>query len=60
VPFLSQIVEVATAREELRRPVSGTRPPPAVLRIGRGLPSAGHPRRDVADLLIPDPAEIRS
>ena len=25
-----------------------------------GLPDAGHPRRDVADLLIPDPAEIRS
>jgi len=28
VSFLSQIVEIATAREKLRRPVSGTRPPP--------------------------------
>jgi hypothetical protein len=59
VSFLSQIVEIATAREELRRLISGTRPPLAVLRIGRG-PGAGHPRRDVAGLVIPDPAEIRS
>jgi hypothetical protein len=36
VSFLSQIVEIATAREELRRLISGTRPPLAVLRIGRG------------------------
>jgi hypothetical protein len=28
VSFLTQIVEIATAREKLRRPVSGTRPPP--------------------------------
>lgn len=28
VSFLSQIVEIATVREELRRPVSDTRPPP--------------------------------
>ena len=35
VSFLSQIVEIATAREELRRLISGTRPPLAVLRIGR-------------------------
>ena len=60
VSFLSQIVEVAAAREELRRLVSGTRPPLAVLRIGRGYPVPATPRRDVADLLIPDPAEIRS
>ena len=43
VSFLSQIVEIATAREELRRPVSGTRPPPAVLRIGRGHPVPATP-----------------
>jgi hypothetical protein len=36
VSFLSQIVEIASAREELRRLISGTRPPLAVLRIGRG------------------------
>ena len=41
---------------------AGQRHPPAaaVLRIGRGYPMPATPRRDVADLLIPDPAEIRS
>jgi hypothetical protein len=60
VSFLSQIVEIASAREELRRLISGTRPPLAVLRIGRGSRCRPPPRRDVADLVIPDPAEIRS
>jgi nitroreductase len=60
VSFLSQLVEVTAAREELRRLVSSTRPPLAVLRIGRGYPVPATPRRDLADLVIPDPAEIRS
>jgi hypothetical protein len=36
--LLSQIVEIATAREELRRPVSGTRPPPPCCARLRGYP----------------------
>ena len=41
---------------------AGQRHPPAARRAAHrtGPPSAGHPRRDVADLLIADPAEIRS
>jgi nitroreductase len=53
VSFLSQVVEVPRTREELRRIVGGTRPPQAVLRIGRGWPVAATPRRAVADLLCP-------
>ena len=53
VSFLSQVVEVPRTREELRRIVGGTRPPQAVLRIGRGWPVAATPRRAVADLLRP-------
>ncbi len=45
---------------QLRRLVSSTRPALAVLRIGRGYPVPGTPRRDLADLVIPDSAEIRS
>jgi hypothetical protein len=59
VSFLSQIVEVATTREQLRRLISGGRPPLAVLRIGRGYPVPATPRRDVADLVVPEPAESR-
>ena len=51
VSFLSHVVEVPQTREELRRLVGGTRPPQAVLRIGRGWPVPATPRRDVADLL---------
>jgi Nitroreductase family len=59
VSFLSQVVEVPRTREELRRIVGGTRPPQAVLRLGRGWPVAATPRRSVADLLRADltPAE---
>ena len=53
VSFLSQIVEVQQTREELRRLVSGTRGPDAVLRIGRGWQVPATPRRAVTDLLIP-------
>lgn len=52
--FLSHIVEVPGTREELRRLISGTRPPQAVLRIGHGWPVAAVPRRAVEDLLTPD------
>ncbi len=54
ISFLSHIVEVASAREELRRLISGARPPQAVLRIGHGWPVAGAPRRAVEDLLTED------
>ncbi|MFC4944918.1 Acg family FMN-binding oxidoreductase [Pseudonocardia sp. GCM10023141] len=56
VSFLSQVVEVTGFREQLRRLIGGTRPPQAVLRIGRGWPVAATPRRAVADLLMPEPA----
>ena len=59
VSFLSQLVEVPTTCEELRRLITSTRPPLAVLRIGRGYPVPATPRRDVADLVIPEPADIR-
>jgi nitroreductase len=60
VSFLSQIVEIAATREELRRLIASTRPPLAVLRIGRGYPVPATPRREVADLVIPDSAGIHS
>jgi hypothetical protein len=56
VSFLSQIVEVPGPREELRRLINGTRPPQAVLRIGRGWPVVATPRRAVADLIMTEPA----
>lgn len=56
VSFLSQVVEVARTRQELRRVIGGTHPPQAVLRIGRGWPVPATPRRPVADLLRPSPA----
>lgn len=54
VSFLSQVIEVPRTREELRRLVGGTRPPQAVLRIGRGYPVNATPRRPVADLIEPE------
>ena len=51
--FVSQLVEVPAAREELRRLVAATHPPHAVLRIGYGRPVPATPRRPVADLLVP-------
>jgi hypothetical protein len=51
--FLSHVVEVPQAREELRRLISGTRPPQAVLRIGRGWPVPPTGRRPPADLIAP-------
>ena len=49
--FLSQVVEVPQTREQLRRLIGGTRPPQAVLRIGRGWPVPTTPRRAVTDTL---------
>jgi hypothetical protein len=51
VSFLSQIVEVPRTREQLRHLIRATRPPHAVLRIGRGYPVPATPRRQVLDLL---------
>jgi hypothetical protein len=59
VSFTSQIVEVVTTREQLRRLISSPRPPLAVLRVGRGYPVPATPRSDVADLVVPEPAESR-
>jgi hypothetical protein len=53
VSFLSQIVEVPETRERLRHLIRATRPPHAVLRIGRGHPVPATPRRQVHDLLDP-------
>jgi hypothetical protein len=52
--FLSQVVEVPQTRDELRRLIGGTRPPQAVLRIGYGWPVVTTPRREIADLLMPE------
>ncbi|MBW0092638.1 nitroreductase [Pseudonocardia sp. KRD-184] len=54
VSFLSQLIEVDWARDELRRLVGAPLPPQAVLRVGRGWPVAATPRRPVADLLLDD------
>jgi hypothetical protein len=50
--FLSQLIEVEQAREELRRLIGGSRGPQVVLRIGRGWPVSATPRRSVDDLLL--------
>jgi nitroreductase len=60
VSFLSQILEVASTREELRRLVGAARAPLAVLRIGRGYPVPATPRRDVADLVMSDATAVQN
>ncbi|MET0188685.1 MAG: nitroreductase [Pseudonocardia sediminis] len=52
VSFLSQLVEVADVREQMRRIVDGTRPPLVVLRIGHGLPVASTPRRAPGETVL--------
>ena len=42
-------------RQELRRLLADGRHPQAVLRLGFGAPVAATPRRDAADLLLPEP-----
>jgi hypothetical protein len=54
--FLSHVVEVPQARDELRRLIGATQPPQVVLRIGRGWPVPATPRRSSADLLQPEPS----
>jgi hypothetical protein len=58
--FLSHVVEVPLAREELRRLVGATRPPQVVLRIGHGWPTGGTPRRSAADLVEPESVRARA
>jgi hypothetical protein len=53
--FLSHVVEVPQAREGLRRLISCTTPPHAVLRIGRGWPVPSTARRDAPDLIATPP-----
>ena len=56
--FLSQLVELPDVREQVRRMISGTRPPRVVLRFGYGQPVAGTPRRAPTDLLVPAPSSV--
>ena len=51
--FLSHVVEVPRARDELRRLIGATRPPQVVLRIGHGWPVPSTPRRGLADIVEP-------
>ncbi|WP_037040289.1 Acg family FMN-binding oxidoreductase [Pseudonocardia halophobica] len=57
--FLSQLVEVPDVREQMRRLISGARPPQVVLRIGHGWPVPGTPRRQVPELLFDAENPIR-
>jgi nitroreductase len=53
--FLSQPIEVSEERRELRRLLADGRHPQAVVRLGVGAPVGATPRRDPADLLLPEP-----
>ena len=50
--FISQPVEVAPARAELRRLLGGGLWPQIVLRLGQGEPAPWTPRRPVADVVL--------
>ena len=52
--FLSQPIEVNEQRHELRRLLADGWHPQAVVRLGFGAPAAATPRRDAADLLLPE------
>ncbi|MGS0686428.1 Acg family FMN-binding oxidoreductase, partial [Nakamurella sp. GG22] len=52
--FLSQPIEVSDERKELRRLLADNRHPQAVLRLGFSAPATATPRRDPADLLLPE------
>ncbi|GAA0532422.1 hypothetical protein GCM10011581_17010 [Saccharopolyspora subtropica] len=52
--LLSQVVEVAATREQLRALIGGGLWPQTVLRIGYGLPVPATPRRGVADVVLVD------
>jgi hypothetical protein len=49
--FLSQVVEVPSARRQLRDLIGGGLWPQTVLRIGYGSPVPATPRRDVAEVV---------
>lgn len=53
--FLSHVVEVPQAREELCQLIGVTRSPQVVPRIGHGWPVPPTPRRSATDLLEPGP-----
>lgn len=53
--FLSQIVEVPGPRDQLRMLIGASRPPQAVLRIGRGWPVQATPRLPVEALITEEP-----
>lgn len=56
VSFVSQLIEVAAARRELRTLTGGYSQPQVVLRLGHGTPTPPTPRRPAADcLLAPTP-----
>ena len=57
--FLSQPIEVAEQRRQLRRLLAGDRQPQAILRLGFGRAVTTTPRRDVADLLLREPVGVR-
>lgn len=50
--LLSQVVEVAEVRDELRRLLGGTLYPHALVRVGYGSPARATPRREPRELLI--------
>ena len=50
--LISQAVEVADTREELRRLLGGSLHPQAVVRVGYGSPAPATPRRDPRELLV--------
>ncbi|MDT7697267.1 MAG: hypothetical protein QOI75_6634, partial [Pseudonocardiales bacterium] len=51
----SQLIEIPRTREELRRMISATQSPAAVLRIGQGWPVTQTARRPVRYLLLEEP-----
>ncbi|WP_190823556.1 Acg family FMN-binding oxidoreductase [Saccharopolyspora pogona] len=52
--LLSEVVEVAETRDELRQLLGGELYPQAVVRVGYGSPTPATPRRDLRELLIDD------
>lgn len=51
---MTQVVEVPAAREQLRAALGLTGYPLVLLRIGKAAPTAGSPRRRVADVIVDD------
>jgi hypothetical protein len=54
--FLSHVMEVPQAREEVRRLIRAAQAPQVVLRIGRGWPVPATPRRNPAELIEDAPS----